>query len=78
MAMRMVTVKLAPEKASLQHVREQLDLTPDQVDENFGVVSVSPQEDLYAVLVDEEAADVLDGSAAVEGVHSNPRIETFE
>ena len=73
----MVTLRLAPEQASLAEVRDLLGLTPDEVDPAFGVVNISPAEHLYTILVDEAAAGRIADAEPVEGVYGNPRVEPF-
>ncbi len=73
----MVTLKLDPSEATLSNARATLDLREDEVDPNFGIVNVSPEQNLYAILVDEKVADRLEGHKAVAGSFSNPKIEPF-
>ncbi len=77
MARVMVTLRLAPRQATLEEVRQLLGLAPAEVDPAFGVVSISPAEHLYTILVDEAAAARVGDAPQVEGVFSNPRIEPF-
>ena len=77
MAKVMVTLRLDPEQASLDQVRELLGLAAEEVDPAFGVVNISPAEHLYTILVDEAAAGRIAGADPVEGVYGNPRIEPF-
>ena len=74
MAGVMVTLRLAPEQATLEEVRGLLGLAAEEVDPAFGVVNISPAEHLYTVLVDEAAAARVGDSELVEGVYGNPRI----
>jgi hypothetical protein len=77
MARVMVTLRLAPGQATLEEVRQLLGLAPAEVDPAFGVVSISPAEHLYTILVDEVAAHRIADAEPVEGVYANPRIEPF-
>ena len=73
----MVTLRLAPEQATLDEVRRLLGLAPEEVDPGFGVVNISPAEHLYTILVDEAAAGRIADAEPVEGVYGNPRVEPF-
>lgn len=73
----MVTLKLDPEHASLEEVRESLGIGSEEIDDEFGVIAVSPEESLYAVLVEPETASRVQGIEGVEGPFSNPKIEPF-
>ena len=46
-------------------------------DESFGVVCVSPDQNLYAILAEDTAAKRIEGAAGVAGVFANPKIEPF-
>ena len=73
----MLTIELNPDEASVADVKRKLDLDAAEIDEGFGVVCVSPEQNLYTILVDEEAAKKAAGKEGVEGPYSNPRIEPF-
>lgn len=71
MAKRLMTVRLPAGKASIEDARRELALREADVDPSFGVVPID--EGLFAILVEEEAAD----RAAAHGSFANPRIEAF-
>jgi hypothetical protein len=73
----MYSLKLDPKDATLAHVRRELDLDPSEIDADFGVVSIDPDQDLYTILVDERAVTKLGAKADVQGPFANPRIEPF-
>ena len=65
---------------SLQTVRDSFGFTPEEIDEQFGVVAVDPDDHLYCVLLEEAALLRLHGSDVaplVAGPFANPRIEPF-
>jgi len=73
----MLTVKLDPRHATVDDAGRRLEIDPSQIDRDFGVVSIDPDESLFAVLVDEDVAEGARGKAGVSGPFSNPRIEPF-
>lgn len=70
MAKVLFTIQIDPEP-TLAQVKERLGLSDEQIDPDFGVVVIDPDEHLYAILVDAEAA-ITD--EAVKGPYSNPQI----
>lgn len=65
---------------SLEQVREKYGFGPEEIDQDFGVIEIDPQDHLYTVLVDQEAAQRVRkrmGKGPLEGPYSNPRIEAF-
>jgi len=73
----MLTIELNPDEASLADVKHKLSLDAGEIDESFGVVCVSPEQNLYTILVEEEAAKKAAGNEGVRGPYSDPRIEPF-
>lgn len=76
MAKLMLTVKLDPERATLADASRELGVDEAELDPDFGVVNIDPDEDLFTVLVDEQTAERVDGKAA-GGPYANPPIEPF-
>ena len=73
----MMTVELDPEAATVAKAAERLGVAQEQIDAEFGVVNIDPEQNLYTVLVDEQAAAGASDRPGVEGPFSNPRIEPF-
>lgn len=73
----MVTVELSRADATLAAARDLLDLAPDEVDEDFGLVSIDPAKGTYAILVTATAGSRAHGVSGAAGPYANPRIEPF-
>lgn len=74
---RMVKLELGPQDATLARVRKKLNLKIDEVDLDFGLVTLSPERHLYAIVVKDDVADRLEGRQGVIGSYSNPVIGPF-
>jgi hypothetical protein len=70
----LLTVKLDPRNATIDGACAHLGIDRGEIDEEFGVVSVDPATDSYAVLV-EESASTAGTDANARGPYANPRIE---
>ena len=70
-------MQLAAGRASVAGVRQALGLAADEIDADYGVVEIDPDQNLYAVLVDPRTAERVAGREGVEGPFSNPRVEPF-
>lgn len=77
MATRLVTLHLDPASANMKSVRAKYGLSASDADEHFGVVCVSPSQNLYTILAEEQAANRIEGASGVAGVFANPKIEPF-
>jgi len=77
MAKQMLTLKLPPKEATLSKVSKRLNLSSEEIDLEFGVVNIDPKHNLYAILVEEEAARRVSRAPKVKGPFSNPKIEPF-
>lgn len=68
---------------TVAEVRRLFNLKDDEVDDQFGVVAIDPDEHLYATLVAVNASGRVESALAgrprdpAEGVFSNPTIEPF-
>jgi hypothetical protein len=73
----MLTLTREPDRASLARVKEELGLSDEEVDADFGLVEIDPEAHKYAILVEEPAAERVAGTEGVEGPFANPPIEPF-
>ena len=70
-------------KPSIETVSQKYGFPAEDIDPQFGVVEIDPQDNLYTILVEEEAAQKVSGDYGnrlkpEEGAFSNPRIEPFD
>jgi hypothetical protein len=77
MAKLLLTVTRDPSQASLGAVKRDLGLGDDEIDHDFGVVSIDPKGNRYAILVEDRAAERVGGKQGVDGPFANPPIEPF-
>ena len=77
MAKLLLTVTRDPSRASLEAVKRDLGLSDEEIDHDFGVVSIDPKANRYAILVEDQAAERVGGKQGVEGPFANPPIEPF-
>jgi hypothetical protein len=75
----MVSFDWTGESPDLAAVRKRFGLAEDEIDAEFGVIEIDPQQHSYTALVTPEAAARITGREApkVEGPFANPRIEPF-
>ncbi|MCT2590939.1 hypothetical protein LHJ74_13640 [Streptomyces sp. N2-109] len=72
----LITVTLPP-GSTLQDAMRRLGIASGEVDEEYGLVLVDPEQQSYALLVTEEAGARLQGARGGHGPHANPRMEPF-
>lgn len=73
----MATLTLPPAEATLPQIRAKYSLASDEVDEHFGVVAISQEKNLYAILVKDTVAARLEGHDQVGVPYTNPKIEPY-
>ncbi len=75
----MVTIQAPEGPPSLEAVIERYQLGPDDIDSDFGVVEIDPDDDLYVILVEPDAATRIKPAECWDtaGPYSNPRIAPF-
>lgn len=71
----LVTVKLGSAQASMAEAARHLSVSETDLDPDFGVVLIDPENLTYAVMVDERVAGDAAGAEGAAGPFSNPRIE---
>ncbi len=77
MSKMLYSINWTGKKPTLAQVAKKLGIEKKDIDEDFGVVEIDPQDNLYSILV-EETAVVLKDTKGIEGPFSNPRIEPFD
>jgi hypothetical protein len=77
MSKLMMTLHLDPKEASLAAVKRKLGLQAGEIDEEFGVVPIDPDANLFTVLVEEGVVTKVQGQEGVRGPFANPKIEPF-
>jgi hypothetical protein len=73
----LLTVQLPSDRATVDGARSKLGLTGEELDAAYGVVPIDPDHDLYAVMVEEDAASRASAEGLAGGPFSNPTIEPF-
>ena len=76
MAKRLLTVRLEMDTPTVADVSRHLDVSEADVDLDFGVVLIDPDDKRYAVMVNEDVVPKATRARDVAGPFSNPRIET--
>ncbi len=77
MSKMLYTINWVGEKPTIKQVAQKFGFEEKDLDEDFGVVEIDPQDNLYSILV-EETAVVPKDEKNIEGPFSNPRIEPFD
>ena len=72
----LMTVEL-PGAASLHAAAERLGVAPGDLDAEFGVIPVDPEQRLYSVMVEERASAAAAERPGTGGPFANPKIEPF-
>ena len=67
-------VELQPEEASLTGVRAKLGLDPQQIDDEYGVRPIRPEQNQYVVRVDADVAREARGEAAAPPAAGDVRV----
>jgi len=68
---------------TVDEVRRLFNLSDGEVDDQFGVIAIDPDEHIYAALVSADASERVESALAsrsrdpAEGIFSNPKIEPF-
>jgi hypothetical protein len=82
MSKLLFNVKWAGSKPSIEEIRQKYGFAPDDIDLDYGVIEIDPQDNLYTILVEEAALERISDEYNTktdreEGFFSNPRIEPF-
>lgn len=76
MGKNLYTIEWKGEKPTREEVAERFGIDPGDLDEEFGVIEIDPERNLYSILVDDAVVpDETDDQ--IKGPFSNPKIEPF-
>lgn len=75
----LMTIRFHGKSPTLGQVQERYSLSDEEVDHDFGLVEIDPDEHLYTLMVEESAARKIrdDGEWEVKGPYANVRIAPF-
>jgi len=65
---------------TIEEICERYGFRSDEIDDRFGVIEIDPQDHLYTILVDSDAAQRVRGEREThppEGPYANPPIQPF-
>lgn len=74
------TVRWPGEHPSIDQLCEKYGLRPEELDAEFGIIEIDPEEGLYSILIDSEAYSRISQETLpedMEGPFSNPPIAPF-
>jgi hypothetical protein len=78
MAKYLMKLRLNPAEANLAAVSHKLNLSENEIDQDFGIVHLDPPNgNLYAIRVDEAVGMRLQGRKGVDSLSSDPKIEDY-
>ena len=77
MSKMLYSINWAGKKPTLEQVAKKFGFDKKELDEEFGVIEIDPQDNLYSIMVEETAIGQKD-TKDIEGPFSNPRIEPFD
>jgi hypothetical protein len=82
MAKVLYNVRWTGERPTLEAICQRFGFTTDELDQQYGVIEIDPDEHVYSILVEDSAvarvgAEWRTEGTPLEGPFSNPRIEPF-
>jgi hypothetical protein len=77
--MYLITLQLIPPDNTLEHVRRIRGLDEIDIDQDYGIVSISPKRNLYVIRVKGDIdVDRIRGLPEVKGVHGDVKIAPID
>ncbi|GJL56100.1 MAG: hypothetical protein NPIRA02_32320 [Nitrospirales bacterium] len=78
----LVTISWEKGVPTLKDVCKKYGLKLEEIDQEYGIIEIDPQDNLYSILVDHEAAQRINpqftqDDTGIKGPFSNPPIEPF-